>query len=196
MTTGEGDGAAKRSVARVDLARRAMFPVLLLALALFCVQSLQLLSSVFRDDLSSPPLVEVSPIDLGSSPVDARPAIVAGVVIDAPSAPAPAPADGVFPAVDGTPASEVLAGAAVVSTPVADLTTEAGAAAAAEPSIDVASAVEPPAAPAGDGEANSDDQAKKRRFRDSGPPTGRPVGPDCEDVPGRRAACDRRPQTD
>lgn len=222
MGTGEGGSGPRRSLARPRRpARMATFPVLVLALALFCVEGLQVISSVVREDLASPPLVDVPPIDLRSAPSPARPTTVAGAVVAAESAPVtPAaavvdPSDAAAPATaaDSTAATTAVGGreGAVVETAAAPGATSDDPAGGAVTAASASPA--PPAGPDGGPQltaasASSDDRRGRRsaspRHRalgrslvvPPGPPPGRPVGPDCDAKPGRRAACDRRPPID
>ena len=188
MSTGEADVERRRSAARSGRIHRAAFPALVLALALFCVEGLQLLSSVVRDDLSSPPLVEVPPIDLRSSPPPApRPTVVAGAVVD------------VVPAEAAPVEAAAAPDAAPEESPAAAPAAEPAPAAPASRPLDVPAPVLPAPvaavvpAPAGPELAAAAEEADRKRRGVPGPPAGRPVGPECGDVPGTRTACDRRP---
>ena len=215
MSTGVEDGGGSRSSARADGVRRVAFPALVLVLALFCVEGLQVLTAVVRNDLASPPLVDVPSIDLRSSPPPTRSTAVAGIVVESGPATEPAPTAtelaAVVPpeAIEASVALDAPGVAAVPEVAVADPVV-AGTLEAPGPLAAVAPvAVTIPGAPAVSAASAGDDDRGRRDARKGqgrangrsastpqGPPPGRPVGPDCVDVPGRRAACDRRPQTD
>lgn len=201
MTRGEDVGGGT-SAARADFRRRAAFPALVIVLALFCVEGLQLLSSVVHNDLASPPLVEVPSIDLRSAPPPVRPTAVAGAIVEADAQPTDPAVTAV--AVGGLPPlpapdTAVPASSSTATVVAATALPDDGRLSAAAVGPANTGPAELTAASGGDDGRPSERKALRRRppgrsgFVPPGPPPGRPVGPDCDDVPGRRAACDRRP---